>query len=377
MLRGDVQEFETVPPRLKGVARKPPDVAFDAESLFSTDIRLTARLERRDEDDLARRIARARNRVRRVLRSARHLSCAALADVGRESVAPDQAFRELEIVATLNYAVAALKQRRSERETGMTRKDLRAFVDELSTALSEYRVLRDQMVVANLRLVILFARRHRHPRLSFLDFVQEGTLGLIRAIEKYEPDRKVKFSTYAVYWVWQQIARAADTQGALIRTPVHWNQMRRRMSRELGQTAAGGRNSRATADWAVEIGIDPDRLAAIVRPFYCVSTDTPLGGEDDDRSLEDQLAAEEIAPEEHMLQVDLRQRLEALVDSLPGRDAEIMRRRFGLCDDASETLEEVGVRFGVSRERIRQLESRALRQLRDLCTAEGLQEYLS
>jgi len=101
----------------------------------------------------------------------------------------------------------------------MPRRELRNFVRELSAGLAEYRVVRDQMVQANIRLVMVLARRHHHPSLSFLDLVQEGMLGLIRAVEKYEPGRNVKFSTYAVYWIWQQMARAADTLGELIRYP--------------------------------------------------------------------------------------------------------------------------------------------------------------
>jgi len=357
----------------QGHLRRPDGLEFDAETLFSTDVKLTSTLKRREEDMLARRIVRARNRVRGIVKGARDLSREALAGFGRGLLVPEEGFRETEVIAILNHAKSVLK--RGCSSSGMTRKRTQQFVDELSVALADYRVLRDQMVVANLRLVILFARRHRHPRLSFLDFVQEGTLGLIRAIEKYEPSRNVKFSTYAVYWIWQQIARAADTQGVLIRTPVHWNQVRRRLSRESWHAEMEERSVRSADDWALEYGIDRERLEAMARPFQCVSTDAPLSDEDD-RSLEDQLAADAAAPEERVMQADLRERLEALVDRLPAREAEIMRRRFGLADSESETLESVGERFGVSRERIRQLEGRALRHLRDLCTAEGLQEYL-
>jgi RNA polymerase sigma factor (sigma-70 family) len=359
------------PERAKGLAV--PE--FDAETLFSTDVRLTSTLSRREEDGLARRIVRARNCVRRILRGARVLTRAALADFGRGLLAPQEGFREIEVVAILNYAETALKRHGPESATGMTPAQLRSFVAGLSAALATYRTLRDRMVVANLRLVILFARRHRHPRLSFLDFVQEGTLGLIRAIEKYEPNRNVKFSTYAVYWIWQQIARAADTQGALIRTPVHWNQVRRRLGRELWQSETEEGCRRSVEAWAIENGIDHDRLATMARPIQCISTDAPMS-DDDDRSLEDQLTTDIVAPEEHVMQADLRKRLGALVEQLPTREAEIMRRRFGLSESDSETLEAVGERFGVSRERIRQLEGRALKHLRELCTAEGLQDYL-
>lgn len=349
---------------------------LDAEALFSDDLRLTSVLDRREEEQLARRIVRARNRVRRIARKAGPVWRAALAGFGRGLLTPEEGFREIEISAILSYARMAAARKGRRDETGMTREQLRDFASELSAALTDYRELRDRMVVANLRLVILFARRHRHPRLAFLDFVQEGTLGLIRAVEKYQPGRKVKFSTYAVYWIWQQIARAADTQGALIRTPVHWNQVRRRLNRDRVQPENGDGGPRSADEWAKEYGIGRERLERMARPLQCVSTDAPLS-EDDDRSFEEQLAAGDPAPEEVLLRSDLQVRVRALVDRLPGREAEIMRRRFGLSDAESETLEAVGAHFGVSRERIRQIEGRALRHLRDLCAEAGLREYLS
>jgi len=348
---------------------------IDAETLFSIDVKLTSTLSRKEEDRLARRIVRARNRILRIVKLAPELNRLALADFGRGLLMPDEGFREIEVITILSYATEALGLQSDEHAFGMSEDELKEFVDTLSAALAEYRSLRDRMVVANLRLVILFARRHRHPRLAFLDFVQEGSLGLIRAIEKYEPNRNVKFSTYAVYWIWQQIARAADTQGALIRTPVHWNQVRRRLGRDLWPTTDEEHAQQSVAEWALEHGIEQERVEAMARPFQCVSTDTPLS-DDDDRSLEDQLAADVVAPEEVVMQTDLRARLDFLVGRLPAREAEIMRRRFGLSNSDSETLEAVGEHFGVSRERIRQLESRALRHLRELCAAEGLHEYL-
>lgn len=349
---------------------------FDAESLFSMDVRLTSPLSRCQEDTLARRLVRARKRVARIATNMRKAAAKAFPEPAEAWAEADDSFREGEVVATLNRAREALEQAGSRAAAAASHRRLRKVVAELSEALTKYRTLRDQMVIANLRLVILFARRHRHPRLSFLDFVQEGTLGLMRAVEKYEPDRNVKFSTYAVYWVWQQIARAADTQGALIRTPVHWNQVRRRLNRELWRAASEEGTVRSAQEWAAEQGLDFARLEAMTRPFQCISTDAPLSDEDD-RPLEEQLAADSVAPEEHMIQSDLRRRLGALVDCLPGREAEIMRRRYGLSDTDSETLESVGERFGVSRERIRQIENRALKHLRALCTAEGLHEYLA
>ena len=347
---------------------------IDAERLFAASLGTTKLLTREEESALAQQIVRARARVRRIIRQARRLSGAALADAGRGVVMPDTDFREREAIAILNYARERLLDSRPHRSLGMTRKDLRVFVRELSAALADYRALRDQMAQANIRLVSMLSRQYRHPTITFLDLVQEGTLGLFRAIEKYEPNRKVKFSTYAVWWIWQAIARAVDNHGSLIRTPVHWSQFRRRLNRE-SQTITSDDGSSSFDELPSTQGIDPTRVAMMAQTFRYVSTDAPAS-DDDDRPLETVVADEELEPEEQAFQTDLRERLHEAVAQLPAREAYILQHRFGLRDDQSQTLEEIGSRFGVSRERIRQLENRALKQLREVCSAQGLEAYL-
>jgi RNA polymerase primary sigma factor len=189
--------------------------------------------------------------------------------------------------------------------------------------------------------------------------------------EKYDPDRNIKFSTYATWWIWQQLGRAGDTHGSLIRTPVRWNQLRRRVSREAHEH--DGPVSRE--DLAASNGIDAARFEIMAQTFRFVSTDGPVS-EDDDRLLETVLPTAGVDPEEHALQKALREQLEAALDQLPPREGYILRQRFGLDDDASETLDQVGVRLGVSRERVRQLESRPLERLKDVCSSQALHEYL-
>jgi len=272
-------------------------------------------------------------------------------------------------VAILQFADATLRRPSALRATGMERSSLKKFVADLHTALGEYRLLRDRMMRANVRLVAMLARRYHHPSLTFLDLFQEGTLGLLRAVEKYEPERQVKFSTYASWWVWQQLGRAADTQGALIRTPVHWNQLRRRVGRSQdGADAVDALPLEETAE------ADPVRYDAMTRGFRFVSTDTPT--DDDERPLESILADPDAGPETHVLHALLGERLESALAQLPAREGFIVRQRFGLGEDASQTLEEISLQLGVSRERVRQLENRALAKLREVCTAQGLHEYL-
>lgn len=343
--------------------------AIDAESLFSAEIAGERLLTRDEEAELAKRIVRTRKRVRAILRRARRLVRRALAESGRGVVMPERDFREREAVTILQFASEALHTPAGVRASGMDGKALGEFVGELQAALAEYRVVRDRMVRANVRLVALLARRYRHPTLTFLDLFQEGTLGLLRAVEKYEPDREVKFSTYASWWIWQQLGRSADTQGALIRTPVHWNQMRRRLGRTAMEPEKTEEEERLSAGSA-----DASRIEAMKRGFRFVSTDTPA--DDDERPLESILAGSDEGPEAEALRRSLGHHLEAVLAELPAREGFIVRRRFGLDQDDSQTLEEISVHLGVSRERVRQLENRALARMRQACDARGLRDYL-
>jgi|DewCreStandDraft_1066081.scaffolds.fasta_scaffold00348_43 RNA polymerase primary sigma factor len=350
--------------------------ARDVEALFSADLATTSVLSRAEEEVLARKIARARSRILAVLRRAKKLCRAALEDAGRGVILPEEDFRERETVTILRFAEQALRDREAFKRTGLKKKaSLRAFIKDLTRALEDYRVLRDEMMRANLRLVNLFARRYRHPVLTSLDLFQEGAIGLLRAIEKYDPHRNIKFSTYATWWIWQQLSRAADMQGSLIRLPVHWNQFRRRIGRDARELAMENEGPVSREEIAASHGLDRERFEAMAQSFQFVSTDAPIG-DDDDRTLESTLAAETPEPGELAEHSSLRERLEEALKKLPPREGKILRRRFGLDDDETETLEQLGKEFGVSRERIRQLEARGLKMLRAICAEQGLQDYL-
>ena len=348
---------------------------YGVPSHFFQGIGSTAMLTREEEIAIARGIVRSRNRMRRLLRRFPRVVTAALPAHGRSVIHPSDDFRERETVTVLEFARRLLRSRRRADLRFGTRMRVREFVTALDSELKEYRRLRDRMIEANLRLVISFAKRYRRTGVSFLDMVQEGTLGLIRAVEKYDPVKEVKFGTYAVWWIWQQIGRAGDIHGGLIRTPVHWNQLRRKVGRETQrlQTENDGIVDRTAL--AEASGVDADRLETMTQNFQCLSIDSPLS-DDDDRTLGELLASDAADPERDAAASDLSQQLEAALAQLPAREADILRLRFGTSDSQSLTLEEVGRRYGVSRERIRQLEARALKQLLPICEGQGLRAYV-
>jgi RNA polymerase primary sigma factor len=342
----------------------------DLVAAFFADVSQVDLLTRDEEEALGGRIALHRARILNLLRRRPRLVAEALAGAGRGVVRPEEDFREREALMVLTYVRRRLSVM-PRRVRG--RKTLVKFADDLGKELTRYRSLRDRMMTANVRLVMTLARRYHHPTLSYLDLVQEGVLGLMRAVEKYEPARGIKFSTYAVWWIWQQISRAADCQGAMIRTPVHWNQMRRKLGRVTSPTEGDEDRTDLVAE---EHGVSPERIALMAQSFHCVSLAAPLG-EGDERTVADTLAAEdESNPERVVAGAKLSERVASAVGELPDREAQILRLRFGLNGGQTYTLEEIGERFGVSRERIRQLEARALKQMKVICDAQGLADAL-
>jgi RNA polymerase primary sigma factor len=340
----------------------------DLVAAFFSEVAQLGLLNREEEEELGKEIAFRRERILKLLLGRPGLVTQALSDLGRGVVHPEDDFREREVLIVLTFA----RKRLSAIKRGQRgQKTLRQFVAALDREMGSYRILRDRMMTANVRLVMTLAKRYHHPTLSFLDLVQEGMLGLMRAVEKYEPTRGIKFSTYAVWWIWQQISRAADCQGAMIRTPVHWNQLRRKLNRVGASPESDDADSIAE-----EHGVAPERLAVMAQSFQCLSLASPVG-EDDDRTLSETIAAEDTPdPEGATVESDLSERLTSAVGELPDREAQIIRLRFGLSGSEEYTLEEIGRRFGVSRERIRQLEARALRQMKVICQEQGLSDAL-
>jgi RNA polymerase primary sigma factor len=264
-----------------------------------------------------------------------------------------------------------------ERSVGLSVKEIKEINRKMSMGETKMRRAKKDMVEANLRLVISIAKKYTNRGLQFLDLIQEGNIGLMKAVDKFEYRRGYKFSTYATWWIRQAITRSIADQARTIRIPVHMietinklNRVSRQMMQDMGREPT-------PEELSQKLDMPEDKVRKVLKiAKEPISTETPIG-DDEDSSLGDFIEDTVIeSPLQNATEGSLHLATDDVLGSLTAREAKVLRMRFGIGMNTDHTLEEVGKQFDVTRERIRQIEAKALRKLRHPSRSSHLKSFL-
>ena len=266
---------------------------------------------------------------------------------------------------------------RMEAECGLSSRQLKEALTAIEKGEARAKEAKSELVKANLRLVISIARRYINRGLQFLDLIQEGNIGLMKAVDKFEYRRGYKFGTYATWWVRQAVTRAIADQARTIRLPVHMIEVINKLNRSSRTLVQEMGREPTLEEIAEKMGEPMDKVQRILKIIKKpISLETPIGEEEDSR-LEDLIEDKEaISPQEAAIHSNLTKQTQKVLSTLSKREERILRMRFGIGEKQDHTLEEVGQDFDVTRERIRQIEEKALRKLRHSSRAEKLRSFV-
>jgi RNA polymerase primary sigma factor len=264
-----------------------------------------------------------------------------------------------------------------ERNTGLSVTEIKEINRKMSIGEAKARRAKKEMVEANLRLVISIAKKYTNRGLQFLDLIQEGNIGLMKAVDKFEYRRGYKFSTYATWWIRQAITRSIADQARTIRIPVHMietinklNRVSRQMLQEMGREPT-------PEELAVKMEMPEDKVRKVLKiAKEPISMETPIGDDEDSHLgdfIEDIMV---MSPVDSATREGLKEAVREVLSGLTPREAKVLRMRFGIDMNTDHTLEEVGKQFDVTRERIRQIEAKALRKLRHPSRSDALRSFL-
>ncbi len=284
--------------------------------------------------------------------------------------------REEELELARMWQAARAARERLEREGDTLTEAERAELEEI---IKRGETARQRLIRANLRLVVSVAARYRGYGVPLADLIQEGNMGLMHAIDKFDPERGNKFSTYATWWIRHAVGRAIADQGRTIRLPVHMAEKIRKVKETAFRLAQESGVEPTTAEIGAELNMPPEKVEQLLRfAQHPVSFEAPIGDEEDDATVGDFLPDDESeSPYESLMDSALREELSEALSTLTPREVKILKLRYGLTDGREHTLEEVGQKYGLTRERIRQIEKEALRKLRHPSRSRKLRAYLS